>query len=45
MFGWRQVYKGSNCDGRIRAEEPSQLVVVGQHKRTGLPIVKDTGTG
>jgi hypothetical protein len=37
-------FNGSNHDGRTGAQKHFRLVVVGQHKRRGLPIVKDTGT-
>jgi hypothetical protein len=38
-------FNGSNHDGRTGAQKHFRLVAVGQHKRGGLPIVKDTGTG
>jgi hypothetical protein len=38
-------FNGSNHDGRTGAKKHFRLVAVGQHKRRGLPIVKDTGTG
>jgi hypothetical protein len=38
-------FNGKHHDGRTGAQKHFRLVVVGQHKRRGLPIVKDTGIG
>ena len=39
-FYMSTFFNGKNRDGRTGAQKHFQLVVVGQHKRRGLPIVR-----